>query len=52
LEDVSHVDFSNIKLPKMPDVPAFALDDVHDFRVLRSRQVPDTEIAETRRQEL
>ena len=52
LQDVEQADFSNIKSPKMPDVPEFVLDDVRDFSVLRSKPVPDTQIAETKHQEL
>ena len=52
LHDVEHADFSNIKCPKEPEVPEFVLDDVRAFSIVRSRPVPDTEIAETKHQEL
>jgi len=52
LQDVEHADFSNIKSPKEPEAPEFVLDDVRAFSVVRSKPVPDTEIAETKHQEL
>ena len=52
LQDVEGADFSNIKSPKEPEVPEFVLDDVRAFSIVRSKSVPDTEIAETKHQEL
>jgi polygalacturonase len=52
VEDVESVEFSNIKFPEGQQAPRFALTDVKDFAVLRSRPVPDTQIKETKRQEL
>ena len=52
LQDVQQVDFSNIKSPQAQDVPVFVLNDVSVFSVLRSRPIPDTQITETKHQEL
>jgi polygalacturonase len=52
LQDVEQADLSNIKSPKTPDVPAFVLNDVRAFSLVRSKPVPDTEIVETKHQEL
>jgi polygalacturonase len=52
LQDVQQVDFSNIKSPQAQDVPVFVLNDVSVFSVLRSRPIADTQIKETKHQEL
>jgi polygalacturonase len=52
LQDVEQADFSNIKSPKEPDVPEFVLNDVRAFTIVRSKPVPDTEISDTKHQNL
>jgi hypothetical protein len=52
LQDVEQADFSNIKSPKVQNVPEFVLNDVREFNILRSKPVPDTQIAETKHQEI
>lgn len=52
LEDVDGVEFSNVKFPEGQLTPRFVLDDVKGVSVQRSRPVPDTEIKETKRQEI
>jgi polygalacturonase len=52
LQDVEQADFSNIKSPKQLQVPEFVLNNVRAFSIVRSKPVPDTEIAETKHQEL
>ena len=52
LEDVDGVEFSNIKFPEGQQPPRFVLADVKNFSVQRSRSLPDTEIKETKHQEI
>jgi polygalacturonase len=52
VEDADGVEFSNVKLPEGQQTPRFVLVDVKNFSVQRSRSVPDTDIKETKRQEI
>jgi polygalacturonase len=47
LNDVQGVSFSHLKMPQTAGVPAFALKNVTDFGVERSRPVPDTQLDRT-----
>jgi polygalacturonase len=44
LDDVQQADFFHIKTPKVSGVPTFALNNVEDFSVERSRPLADTHI--------
>ena len=52
LQDVDQADFSNIKSSQQAGVPEFVLNEVRAFSIVRSKPVPDTEIADTKHQEL
>ena len=52
LHDVQEADFRFIKMPAASGTPSFALNDVANFSVFRSKPVPDTEIKMAQRQEL
>jgi len=52
LDDVSHVDISNLKSPKAADSPLIVLHNVRDFTVERSNALADTRIANAAHQEL
>jgi hypothetical protein len=43
LEDVQSADFFRIRTPRVADVPTFALTNVTDFTVSRSKPVADTQ---------
>jgi polygalacturonase len=51
LEDVDGAEFGRIRLQVSDGVPAFSLKDVRDFRVYRSKPVPDAEIASVEKKE-
>jgi polygalacturonase len=51
LDEVQRADFRFLKLPKGEN-NAFALANVHDFSVFRSKPVPDTELAEASEKQL
>jgi polygalacturonase len=44
LDDVQQADFFHIKTPKVAGVPTFALNNVEDFSVERSRPLSDTQL--------
>ncbi len=52
LEDVDGAEFGRIKTPVSAGVPTFALKQVRDFSVFRSKPVPDTVLAEAEKQEI
>ena len=52
LQDVEGAEFFNVKFPAGQQSPRFVLVDVKNFSVQRSRSLPDTEIKETKRQEI
>ena len=54
LDDVQGADFFQIKAahPQTPGVPVFALKNIQDFSVARSKPVPDTEIDSAQKKEL
>jgi polygalacturonase len=53
LQDVDQADFTHIKAPRIQDGgPEFVLNDVRDFSIVRSKSVPDTQISQTKHQEL
>jgi polygalacturonase len=41
LQDVQGADFFRVRTPCLEDVPTFVLNDVRDFELYRSKQVPD-----------
>lgn len=44
LHDVQGAEFGRIRVPVHQGVPAFVVNDVRDFRVYRSKPVPDTDL--------
>jgi polygalacturonase len=52
LEDVEGAQFSNITFPEGQQAPKFVLTGVKDFAVVNSRPLQNTEIKETKRQEI
>jgi polygalacturonase len=44
LEDVQSADFFRVRTPRVPNVPTFALTNVTDFTVFRSKHVADTQL--------
>ena len=52
LQDVDGAEFFNVKFPEGQQNPRFVLVDVKNFSVQRSRSLPDTEVTETKRQEI
>jgi polygalacturonase len=52
LDDVEHVDFSNIQPDRAPNTPVFVLNDVRDFSVVKCKSLADTEVAEAKHKEL
>ena len=52
LQDVEGIDFSNVKFSEKQSSPRFILSEVKDFNVFRSRPVPETEIKETKHEEI
>jgi polygalacturonase len=52
LEDVDGADFGRVKVPVTAGVPTFALNQVRDFSVFRSRPVADTELAVGEKREI
>jgi hypothetical protein len=44
LNDVQGADFFRVKAPEATNVPVFALNNVSNFSVARSRPVPDTQL--------
>ncbi len=52
LDDVSRADFFRVTAPRVPGKPVFALSNVKDFSVNRSKSVPDSEIESVERKEL
>jgi hypothetical protein len=44
LEDVQSADFFRIRTPRVANVPTFALTNVTDFSVARSKRVADTKL--------
>jgi polygalacturonase len=52
VEDVEGADFGRIKVAVTPGVPAFALSNVKNFSVYRSKPVPDTEVAGAEEKEI
>ncbi len=44
LEDVQSADFFRIRTPRVPNTPTFALTNVTDFSVARSKHVADTQL--------
>jgi len=52
VEDVEGADFGRIKVQVTAGVPAFALKNVRDFSVYRSKPVPDTNLASADKQEI
>jgi polygalacturonase len=52
LEDVDGAEFGRIKVPVSAGMPTFALNQVRDFSVFRSKPVPDTELAVVEKREI
>jgi len=52
IEDVEGADFGRIKVAVTPGVPAFALSNVKNFSVYRSKPVPDTEVTGAEKKEI
>jgi polygalacturonase len=52
LEDVDGAEFGRIKTPLTAGVPTFALKEVRDFSVFRSKPVPDTVLDRVEKKEL
>lgn len=52
LHDVHDADFRHLKIPVTPGVSSFALNDVSDFSVFRSKPVPDTDLKDAGKLEL
>ena len=52
LTDVRGADFRFLQLPGRGKTPQFALNQVRDFRVFRSKPVPDQELDSVERQQL
>jgi hypothetical protein len=52
VEDVEGADFGRIKVQSAAGVPAFALKNVRDFSVYRSKPVPDTNFASAEKREI
>ena len=52
VEDVDGADFGRIKVAVAADVPTFALRDVRNFSVYRSKPVPDTDVASAEKREI
>jgi polygalacturonase len=52
LDDVDHIDFSNIQPGRAPDTPVFVLNNVKDFSVVKCKSLADTEVAEAKHKEL
>jgi hypothetical protein len=52
LDDIEHVDFSNIQPDRTPNTPVFVLNDVKDFSVVKCKSLADTEVAEAKHKEL
>lgn len=52
LEDVERAEFGRIKVPVKAGGPTFALSNVRDFAVYRSRPVPDTEVVTAEKKEI
>jgi polygalacturonase len=52
IDEVDGADFGRIKMPGTAGVPAFALTNVRDFSVYRSRPVPDTSLATAAKAEI
>ena len=52
LTDVQDADFRHVKMPATQAVPAFALNDVTNFSVFRSKPLPDTDLKTAVRQDL
>jgi polygalacturonase len=52
LEDVKHAEFGRIKAEADTGIPTFALRQVKDFSVSRSRPVPDTELGSAEKEEI
>ena len=52
LEDVDGAEFGRIRVQVSDGVPTFSLKDVRDFRVYRSKPVPDAEIAAVEKKEI
>jgi polygalacturonase len=52
VDDVEGVEFGGIKVARTAGVPSFALSNVKDLSVYRSKPVPDTELANADKREL
>jgi len=52
LEDVQDATFGRLKVPVTVGAPTFALNQVREFSVFRSKPVPDTEIADVDKKEI
>jgi len=52
IDDVESADFGRIKVVPTAGVPAFALSNVKNFSVYRSKPVPDTELASAEKTEI
>ena len=52
VEDVDGGDFGRIKVAVTSGVPAFALSDVRNFSVYRSKPIPDTEVVSAEKREI
>ena len=52
IDDVEGAGFGRIRTPVSAGVPTFALKQVRDFSVFRSKPVPDTVLAEAEKQEI
>jgi len=52
LDDVQDATFGRMKVPVSVGVPTFALNQVKEFSVFRSKPVPDTEIAAAEKKEI
>jgi hypothetical protein len=52
VEDIDGADFGRIKVAVMAGVPTFAVRNVKNFSVYRSKPVPDTELASADQREI
>jgi len=52
IDDVEGAEFGRIKAPASAGIPTFALNQVRDFSVFRSKPVPDTELASVEKKEI
>ena len=52
IDEVEGAEFGRIKVPVSAGVPTFALHQVRDFSVFRSKPVPDTELAAVEKKEI